>query len=74
MSQSNKFPTWEEGTCDCGARQDEVCELTDPEDLESFEPFYKFTCPGCLLEGCHECMPDGRGCSCPECEEAEIDE
>jgi hypothetical protein len=26
-------------------------------------------CPECDREGCGECMPGGRGCICPECEE-----
>lgn len=30
-----------------------------------------FTCPRCGREGCWKCMPAGRGCICPECEEQE---
>ena len=30
---------------------------------------YIFTCPKCDREGCSECMPMGRGCVCPECED-----
>ncbi len=26
------------------------------------------TCPTCAREGCSECMPAGRGCTCPQCE------
>ena len=26
-------------------------------------------CPRCSREGCLECMPCGRNCTCPECEE-----
>lgn len=28
-------------------------------------------CPECKREGCDACMPAGRGCACPECEEKE---
>jgi hypothetical protein len=27
-------------------------------------------CPECGRQGCFECMPAGRSCICPECEEA----
>jgi hypothetical protein len=30
---------------------------------------YYLECPGCEREGCDECMPMGRGCLCPECED-----
>lgn len=28
-------------------------------------------CPSCSRDGCFECMPSGRGCACPECEQGE---
>lgn len=34
------------------------------------EPAYKLDCPDCGRDGCADCMPMGRGCTCPECEEA----
>jgi DNA-directed RNA polymerase II subunit RPB2 len=42
----------------------------DPHD-----PYlYKLECPSCGKEGCDECMPAGRGCPCPECEDSSHDE
>jgi hypothetical protein len=41
---------------------------------ESIEPKYRFHCPVCDRDGCPECIPAGRGCLCPECEEAEENE
>jgi hypothetical protein len=41
----------------------------DSEDLELFAKHGALECLSCLREGCHECMPMGRGCLCPECEE-----
>jgi hypothetical protein len=29
----------------------------------------ELVCPECGRDGCSECMPAGRGCVCPECEE-----
>lgn len=56
MSKS-RYPVWEDGVCDnCGYR-------------DSGDDFYRLTCPTCGREGCFECMPAGRGCECPECEE-----
>ena len=31
----------------------------------------ELTCPECGREGCEHCMPSGKGCVCPECEEKE---
>lgn len=57
------FPVWEDETCGgCGKPQDK-------ESKEAGEPFYKLTCPECYYEGCHECMPLGRGTLCDKCEE-----
>ena len=41
----------------------------DDEDRELIRKHGHLECPGCLREGCHECMPSGRNCYCPECEE-----
>jgi hypothetical protein len=38
-----------------------------PEDFGD----YKLQCPECYREGCETCMPLGRGCVCPECEDLE---
>lgn len=31
------------------------------------------SCPWCLREGCNNCMPAGRGCLCPNCENTDED-
>jgi hypothetical protein len=36
---------------------------------KSSEEQFIFECPECARNGCPECMPAGRGCVCPECEE-----
>lgn len=54
-----EFPRWWQGSC-------QTCEHT-PED-EGENPFI-LKCPGCSRLGCHNCMPMGRGCICPECED-----
>jgi hypothetical protein len=43
----------------------------DEEDLALFAKHGPLECPSCLREGCHECMPSGRNCYCPQCEEKE---
>jgi hypothetical protein len=35
---------------------------------------YLLECPECYRPGCEECMPMGRGCKCPECEDAAANE
>lgn len=63
-----QFPVWDDPTCGgCGEPQDE-----EDED----EPSYRFECadPPCYYEGCHECMPLGRGSRCPECTDPETGE
>lgn len=48
----------EVATCDyCGAEVE-----TDRDRLE---------CWSCLRPGCHRCMPAGRDCLCPQCEDGE---
>ncbi len=59
----NQFPVWNEETCG-------GCE--EPQDEESKKdeaPFYKLQCTSslCDYEGCHECMPNGRGSRCDDC-------
>ena len=53
------FPTWPTLVCSvCGHE----------EKKEEF--LYRLRCPTCSRDGCPECMPAGRGCECPECEDA----
>jgi hypothetical protein len=48
----------------------DTCEVPyDAEYIEIVALFGPFICPQCEREGCPECMPAGRGCMCPECEE-----
>lgn len=62
------FPVWKEKTCGgCGEKQ-------DPESKKSKEPFYRLTCPECYYEGCHECIPNGRGTRCDNCADPETGE
>jgi len=42
-----------------------------PDDYPEDFGGYALICPLCAREGCEECMPCGRGCMCPECEDAE---
>lgn len=52
------WPVWEDTCAHCGAEnQDE-------------DPHYRLECPTCYREGCSYCMPLGRGCECPECEDS----
>lgn len=54
------FKVWDSAKCG-------YCEHDASKDKE--EPYlYYLTCPTCGREGCGECMPAGRGCECPECE------
>jgi hypothetical protein len=59
-----KFPVWEGAKC--GA-----CGHDASNDPNGERYLYKLTCPTCEKEGCDECMPAGRGCECPECEESD---
>ena len=40
---------------------------------EPVEDRYRLECPTCGRAGCPECIPAGRGCECPECEQGETD-
>ncbi len=54
-----------------------VCEHCgtpkDQEELDLEKTFGQLMCPSCERNGCFECMPSGRNCPCPECEEADGD-
>ncbi len=41
----------------------------DAEELALQKTRGPLRCPECGREGCFSCMPAGRGCICPECEE-----
>lgn len=48
----------------------DTCDVPhDEEYTEIIATFGLLICPQCEREGCPECMPSGRGCLCPECEE-----
>jgi hypothetical protein len=54
------MPNTEDQNCDyCGAA--------------GVAPWFRFVCPECGRDGCPECMPEGRGVRCPECEQGEND-
>jgi hypothetical protein len=55
------FKLWPNALCGyCGFNASE-----DPTDPYLFH----LICPECYRDGCDECMPFGRGCKCPDCEE-----
>lgn len=54
-----KFQEWEDHKCG-------HCGFLDKSD----EIAYRLQCPECYRDGCEDCMPMGRGCICPECEES----
>jgi hypothetical protein len=58
MKKTGSWDAWDADTCG-------YCGYED----ESGEGLYYLICPTCAREGCDECMPMGRGCSCPECED-----
>jgi hypothetical protein len=49
-------------------------EVRDAEELGLQKTWGPLVCPKCEREGCFECMPMGRGCKCPECEDGEDQE
>jgi hypothetical protein len=51
------------------AVHDGRCAYCGHQDAVGQE-FYVLHCPTCGRVGCPECMPAGRGCECPECEES----
>lgn len=42
-----------------------------PSCGEACKPGDIYPCPACEREGCDYCMPAGRNCTCPECEDEE---
>ena len=60
-----KFPVWSDATCG-------HCDYDASEDEEPY--LYHLICPICGRDGCDECMPLGRDCECPECEDSDEDE
>lgn len=71
MSSWNGYPYYEKAErCDgCGEKQDSYAEARSdglPDDFGGF----RLECPECYRPGCEQCMPAGRGCICPDCEEA----
>jgi hypothetical protein len=72
MPRHNGFPYYKKGEicahCGVECQGDPEAEPGDyPEDFGD----YFLECPECYRPGCEECMPFGRGCVCPECEESE---
>lgn len=61
------YITWADNCDYCGSRPRNQT-LTPGCDEKDF---YVLTCPECDRVGCPDCMPAGRGCMCPECEERE---
>ena len=63
MSEHNiNYPIWLDAKCEeCGY------DASDDPDGETY--LYKLKCPICERDGCDICMPAGRGCPCPDCEE-----
>ena len=50
------WAVWHDECAGCGA-------------TEGDEPLMALQCPNCGEPGCGICMPVGRGCPCPGCEE-----
>ncbi len=73
MKKTNGYPYYNKGAlcwC-CDAPQN-----GDPDGPEGYPPDfggYALECPTCHRQGCKDCMPSGRGCKCPECEEGNDD-
>lgn len=57
----------DEGCAHCGISHEEAKRQGY---IEGEELLSHLTCPECYRDGCDVCMPMGRGCMCPECEEA----
>ena len=41
----------------------------DKEDAMLLKKRGPLICPSCMREGCSQCMPEGRGIICPDCEQ-----
>lgn len=46
------------------------CAYCGSKGLDHPDEHYLLECPLCLRPGCPDCIPSGRYCLCPECEEA----
>lgn len=55
-------------------KKDHGCPTCEKKEDEDGELLNAFTCPECGSPGCDDCMPSGRGCVCPTCEEESYDE
>lgn len=60
-----RFPCDEETCPYCGA------PVGDDEGDYRTANANRLVCPKCSRDGCPKCMPAGRGCMCPECEEGD---
>lgn len=74
MLGDNNDKLTNKGRLALGLKVDDVtcpnCEFKFVGDEATFfvlKGFY--LCPGCERFGCDNCLPGGRGCLCPECEE-----
>lgn len=45
------------------------CPFCDEKKDEDGEALFALQCPVCDRPGCDVCMPLGRGCPCPDCED-----
>jgi hypothetical protein len=55
-------------------KREKGCAGCEKKEDEDGEQMMAFSCPECGDPGCDECMPSGRGCLCPSCEEAEYND
>jgi hypothetical protein len=62
---------WSEDRCDhCGARHEDLLDDLADEIGATYGAIVPgYVCPRCGRDGCPNCMPGGRNCLCPECEE-----
>ena len=58
----NDYPLWPDAKCG-------ECHHDASNDPNGDCYLYKLECPSCGKVGCDECMPAGRGCPCPDCEQ-----
>ncbi len=59
------FEMWIDNVC--GHCEQTCGSIEDEDDLP-----YRLRCPTCYRDGCEMCMPLGRGCECPDCEETKL--
>lgn len=55
-------------------KRDKGCAGCGKKEDEDGNQLMAFLCPECYSPGCDECMPSGRNCLCPSCEEEMNDE